>query len=64
VCINQRAEEFRKYLKDEKGFDIAGNSSIVKVILILGLWGFAVSRKLWLYKRYKNGNDNGVEGTC
>ncbi len=61
VQFNQQPEEFAKYLKEEKGVDIAGNSGIVKIILILGLLGFAGIGGWWLYKRYKNGNDDSVE---
>ena len=56
--FNRRPDEFAKYLKEEKGVDIAGNSGIVKVILILGLLGCAGLGGWWLYNRYKNGNDN------
>jgi len=32
--FNQRPGKFAKYLKEEKGVDIAGNSGIVKAVLI------------------------------
>ena len=58
VQFSQRPEEFAKYLKEEKGVDIAGNSGIVKAILILGLLGCVGLGGWWWYNRYKNGNDN------
>ncbi|MDH3764612.1 MAG: hypothetical protein OER82_02230 [Nitrosopumilus sp.] len=61
VQFKERPEEFTKYLKDVKGVDIAGNSGIVKVILILGLLGFAGLGGWWLYNHYKNGNDSSTE---
>ena len=59
--FNQRPEEFAKYLKDEKGVDITGNSSTVKSILILSGLMFAIFGGWWLYNHYKNGKDNRTE---
>jgi len=61
VQFKERPEEFAKYLKDEKGVDIAGNSGIVKAFLIFGGVMIAVFGGLWLYNHYKNGNDNSIE---
>jgi len=61
VQFKERPEEFAKYLKEEKGVDITGNPGIVKIILILGLLGFAGLGGWWLYNRYKNGNDDSAE---
>ena len=36
VQFKDRPEVFAKYLKDEKGVDITGNSGIVKTFLIFG----------------------------
>ena len=36
VQFKERPEEIAKYLKEEKGVDITGNSGIVKTFLIFG----------------------------
>jgi len=54
--FNQRPEEFTKYLKDEKGIDITGDSGIVKAFLIFGGVIIAGFGGLWLYNHYKNDN--------
>ena len=60
--FNQRPEEFAKYLKEEKGVDIAGNSGRVKAFLIFCVAMIAIFGGLWLYNRYKNEeNDNSTE---
>ncbi|MDH3487170.1 MAG: hypothetical protein OEL82_03890 [Nitrosopumilus sp.] len=59
--FNQRPEEFVKYLNDEKGVDITGNSGIVKAFLIFGGVMIAIFGGLWLYNHYKDGNDNSTE---
>jgi len=59
--FNQRPEEFVKYLNDEKGVDITGNSGIVKAFLIFGGVVIAIFGGLWLYNHYKDGNDNSTE---
>ncbi len=57
--FNQRPEEFAKYLKEERGVDIAGNSGMVKAFLIFGGVMIAIFGGVWLYNRYKNkGNDD------
>ena len=61
VQFKERPEEFAKYLKEEKGVNIAGNSGIVKIMLILGMLGFAGLGGWWLYSHYKNKNDNSTE---
>ena len=61
VQFKERPEEFAKYLKEEKGVDIAGNSGIVKAFLIFSGVMIAVFGGLWLYNHYKNGNDNSIE---
>jgi hypothetical protein len=57
VQFNQRPEEFAQYLNDEKGVDITGNSSIVKMMLVFAVLIFAGLGGYWLYKHYKNGKD-------
>jgi len=52
--FNQRPEEFTKYLKDEKGVDITGNSGIVKAFLIFGVAMITIFGGWWLYNQYKN----------
>ena len=59
--FNQRPEEFAKYLKEEKGVNIAGNSGIVKAFLIFGGVMIAIFGGLWLYNHYKNGKNDGIE---
>ncbi|MDH3766297.1 MAG: hypothetical protein OER82_10890 [Nitrosopumilus sp.] len=59
--FNQRPEEFAKYLKDEKGVDITGNSGIVKALLIFGVAMIAIFGGLWLYNHYKNGRHDNIE---
>ena len=59
--FNQRPEEFAKYLKDEKGVNITGNSGIGKVLLIVVIGVFAVLGGTWLYNHYKNRKDDSVE---
>jgi len=56
--FNQRPEEFTKYLKEVKGVDVTGNSSIVKAILIFSGLMFAIFGGWWLYNHYKNEKDN------
>ena len=51
VQFKERPEEFAKYLKEEKGIDIAGNSGIMKAFLIFGgvmivLWRIMVVQPL------------------
>jgi hypothetical protein len=59
--FNQRPEEFAKYLNEEKGVDIAGNSGIVKAFLIFCVAMIAVFGGLWFYNQYKKRNDNSTE---
>ena len=54
VQFKERPEEFAKYLKDEKGVDITGNSGIVKAFLIFCVVMIAIFGGLWLYNHYKN----------
>jgi len=61
VQFKDRPEEFKKYLKDVKGVDITGNSGIVKAFLIFCVAMIAVFGGLWLYNRYKNGRNDGIE---
>ncbi len=61
VQFRDRPEVFAKYLKDEKGVDIAGNSGTVKAFLILGGVMIAIFGGLWLYNRYKNERKDGIE---
>jgi len=58
VQFKERPEKFAKYLKDEKGVDITGNSGIGNAFLIFGVVMIAIFGGLWLYNHYKNGNDN------
>ena len=61
VQFKERPEEFTKYLKEEKGVDVTGNSGIVKAFLIFGGVMIAIFGGLWLYNHYKNGNDDNIE---
>ncbi len=61
VQFKERPEKFTKYLKDVKGVDITGNSGITKAFLIFCMAMIAIFGGLWLYNRYKNGNDNNTE---
>ena len=61
VQFKERHEEFKKYLKDLKGVNIAGNSGIVKAVLIFCVVMIAICGGLWLYNHYKNGNDSSTE---
>ena len=51
VQFKERPEEFAKYLKEEKGVDVTGNSGIMKAFLIFGgvmivLWRIMVVQPL------------------
>ena len=59
--FKQRPEEFAKYLKEEKGIDIAGNSGIMKAFLIFGGVMIVLFGGLWLYNRYKNEENDDIE---
>ena len=59
--FKERPEEFAKYLNEEKGVNIAGNSGIAKAFLIFCVAMIAVFGGLWLYNHYKNRNDNNTE---
>ena len=59
--FNQRPEEFAKYLKEEKGVDIAGNSGMVKAFLIFGGMMIVLFGGLLLYNRYKNEENDDIE---
>ena len=59
--FNQRPEEFAKYLKEEKGVDITGNSGMVKAFLIFGGVMIAIFGGLWLYNHYKNEENDDIE---
>jgi len=59
--FKQRPEEFTKYLKDEKGVDITGNSGIVKIFLIFGGVMITIFGGLWLYNQYKNRKNNDLK---
>jgi len=62
VQFRERPEEFAKYLNEEKGVNITGNSNIVKAVLIFGGVMIAIFGGLWLYNQYKNEkNDDSVE---
>ena len=61
VQFKERPEEFAKYLKEEKGVDIAGNSRIVKAFLIFCVAMIAIFGRLWLYNHYKNRNYDNTE---
>jgi len=56
--FNQRPEEFAKYLKDEKGINITGNSGMVKILLVFSGLLFAGLGGWWLYNHYKNEKDS------
>jgi len=59
--FSQRPEEFTKYLKDEKGINITGNSGIVKIFLIFGGVMITIFGGLWLYNQYKNRKNDDIE---
>ena len=59
--FNQRPEEFVKYLKDEKGVDVIGNSSILKTFLIFCGTIVVIFGGLWLYNHYKNRKNDDIE---
>jgi len=59
--FSQRPEEFTKYLKDEKGINITGNSGIVKTFLIFGGVITAIFGGWWLYNQYKNRKNDDIE---
>ena len=61
VQFKDRPEAFAKYLKDEKGVDIIGNSGIVKAFLIFGVATIAIFGGLWLYNHYKNERKDNIE---
>ena len=61
VQFKERPEEFKKYLKEEKGVNIAGNSGIVKASLIFGGVMIAIFGGLWLYNQYKNRKNDDIE---
>ena len=61
VQFREKPEEFAKYLNDEKGVDIAGNSGIAKAFLIFGGVMIAVLGGFWLYNHYKNERKDGIE---
>ena len=61
VQFKERPEEFARYLNEEKGVNIAGNSGIVKAFLIFCVAMIAIFGGLWLYNRYKNRNHNNTE---
>ena len=58
VQFKERPEEFAKYLNEEKGINIAGNSGIVKAVLIFCVAMITIFGGLWLYNRYKNRKNN------
>jgi hypothetical protein len=60
VQFKERPEVFAKYLKEEKGVDIAGNSGITKAFLIFCVAMIAIFGGLWLYNRYKNRKDDNI----
>ena len=59
--FSQRPEEFTRYLKEEKGVHVAGNSGMVKAFLIFGGVMIAIFGGLWLYNRYKNEENDDIE---
>lgn len=59
--FNQKPEVFAKYLQDEKGVNITGNSGMVKTFLIFGGAMIAIFGRLWLYNHYKNGKNDNIE---
>ena len=61
VQFKEKPEKFAKYLNEEKGVNIVGNSGIVKAFLIFCVAMITIFGGLWLYNHYKNGNDNSIE---
>ena len=61
VQFKKRPEEFVQYLKDEKGVDVTGNSSILKTFLIFGGTIVAIFGGFLLYNHYKNRKNDDIE---
>ena len=61
VQFRERPEEFARYLNEEKGVNITGNSGIVKAFLIFCVVMIAIFGGLWLYNHYKNERKDNVE---
>jgi len=61
VQFKERPEEFARYLNEEKGVNIAGNSGIVKAFLIFCVAMIAIFGGCWLYNHYKNKNNKNTE---
>jgi len=61
VQFSQRPEEFTRYLKEEKGVDVTGNSGMVKAFLIFCVAMIAIFGGLWLYNHYKNEENDDIE---
>jgi len=61
VQFKYRPEEFAKYLKNVKGFDVTGNSGMIRMLLILVGIGLAGLGSWWLYNHYKNGKNDNIE---
>ena len=61
VQFKERPKAFAKYLEDEKGIDITGNSGIAKAFLIFGIVMIAVFGGWWLYNHYKNKKKDNLE---
>jgi len=59
--FKERPEEFTKYLKDEKGIDMTGNSVMWKILFIIVGVAFAGFGGWWVYNHYKNRKDNDIE---
>jgi hypothetical protein len=51
--FNARPEVFTKYLKDEKGLDLTGDSNIVKLMMVFAGLIFAGLGGWWLYNHFK-----------
>ena len=61
VQFKERPEEFAKYLKEEKGVNITGNSGIAKTFLIFCVAMIAIFGGLWLYNQYKNRKNDDIK---
>jgi hypothetical protein len=61
VQFKERPEEFAKYLKEEKGVHIAGNSGIAKAFFVFCVVMIAIFGGWWLYDHYKNRNYNSTK---
>ena len=61
VQFKEKPKEFAKYLKEEKGVNIAGNSGMVNAFLIFCVVMIAIFGGCWLYNHYKNRKNDSIK---